>query len=196
MTISQPCGHQWHSDNHVNYMLGMWFHALQLSKTFIPSRKFIGSEWMYLDQELDYIRNNFTWLFALLCYKIIISFLLASEFSPNIEVLEDGVCSIIEHNLGLASYWWIIPFIQLFVYLLLFSLQTLCNLATILRFITINSINTFYLNISLWTWLVFALIAMTYCRIGKLTVVNSFHKLKSSTMGSFQSKESVKFHSH
>ena len=83
------------------------------------------------------------------------------------EVLEDGVCSIMENNLGLASYWWIIPFIQLFVYLLLFSLQTLCNLATILRFITINSINTFYLNFSLWIWLVFALTAMTYCRIGK-----------------------------
>ena len=24
-----------------NYMLGMWFHAIQLSTTFIPSRKFV-----------------------------------------------------------------------------------------------------------------------------------------------------------
>ena len=40
MTVSQPCGHWWHGDNHVNYVLGMWFHAVQLSTTFIPSRKF------------------------------------------------------------------------------------------------------------------------------------------------------------
>ena len=31
MTISQPYGHWWHGYNHVNYMLGMWFHAIQLS---------------------------------------------------------------------------------------------------------------------------------------------------------------------
>ena len=80
---------------------------------------------------------------------------------------DDGVCAIIEDNLGLSSYWWIIPFLQLFVYLLLFSMQMLCNLATVLSFITIHSINTFYFNFSLWVWLVFALIAMTYCRIGQ-----------------------------
>ena len=80
---------------------------------------------------------------------------------------DDGVCAIIEDNLGLSSYWWIIPFLQLFVYLLLFSMQMLCNLATVLSFITIHSINTFYLNISLWIWLVFALTALTYCRIGQ-----------------------------
>ena len=68
------------------------------------------------------------------------------------------------------SSWWArltSPLLQLFVYLLLFSLQTLCNLATVLSFITIHSINTFYLNISLWIWLVFALTALTYCRIGQ-----------------------------
>ena len=41
MTISQSCGHWLHGDNHVNYMLGMWFHAIQLSTTFIPSRNFV-----------------------------------------------------------------------------------------------------------------------------------------------------------
>ena len=45
----------------------------------------------------------------------------------------EGVCGLIEINLGLRSYWWIIPIVQLFLYLVLFSLQTLCNLATILR---------------------------------------------------------------
>ena len=41
MTVSQPCGHWWHDDNHVNYVLGMWFHTMQLSTTFIPSRNFV-----------------------------------------------------------------------------------------------------------------------------------------------------------
>ena len=43
MTISQPCGHWLHGDNHVNYKLGMWFYAIQLSSAFIPSRKFVYS---------------------------------------------------------------------------------------------------------------------------------------------------------
>ena len=37
MTISQPCRYWWHSDDHVNYILGMWFHAIQHLTTFIPS---------------------------------------------------------------------------------------------------------------------------------------------------------------
>ena len=90
-----------------------------------------------------------------------------SDYEDDVSDSDDGVCGIIEDNLGLSSYWWIIPFLQLFVYLLLFSLQMLCNLATVLSFITIHSINTFYFNFSLWVWLVFALIAMTYCRIGQ-----------------------------
>ena len=37
VTVSQPCRHHWH----VDFVLGMWFHAIQLSTTFIPSRKFV-----------------------------------------------------------------------------------------------------------------------------------------------------------
>ena len=70
-------------------------------------------------------------------------------------------------NLGLSDYWWIIPLIQLSFYILLFSLQTLCNLVTFLRCITITSINTFYLNISLWLWLLFLILATTYCGEGQ-----------------------------
>ena len=70
-------------------------------------------------------------------------------------------------NLGLSDYWWIIPCVQLAFYLFLFSLQTLCNLVTFLRCITITSINTFYLNFSLWVWLVFLILATTYCAEGR-----------------------------
>ena len=70
-------------------------------------------------------------------------------------------------NLGLSEYWWIIPLIQLSFYLLLFSLQTLCNLVTFLTCITITSINTFYPNISLWLWLLFLILATTYCGEGQ-----------------------------
>ena len=94
-----------------------------------------------------------------------------SDYEDEVSEPDDGVCGVIDNNLGLSSYWWILPFIQLFLYLLLFSLQTLCNLATVLSFITIHSINTFYFNFSLWVWLVFALVSMTYCRIGQSTNV-------------------------
>ena len=94
-----------------------------------------------------------------------------SDYEDEVSEPDDGVCGLINNNLGLSSYWWILPFIQLFLYLLLFSLQTLCNLATVLSFITIHSINTFYFNFSLWVWLVFALVSMTYCRIGQSTNV-------------------------
>ena len=70
-------------------------------------------------------------------------------------------------NLGLSDYWWIIPCVQLAFYLFLFSLQTLCNLVTFLTCIAITSINTFYLNFSLWVWLVFIILATTYCAEGR-----------------------------
>ena len=41
MTVSQPFRHCWQTgDNLVNYVLGMWCHAMQLSTTLIPFRKF------------------------------------------------------------------------------------------------------------------------------------------------------------
>ena len=41
MSLSQPYGPWQHGDNHVNYVLGMWFYAVQLSTTFISSRNLV-----------------------------------------------------------------------------------------------------------------------------------------------------------
>ena len=59
--------------------------------------------------------------------------------------------------------WWLVVILQLAALPAIILFQRLCILLPMLSFIHITNILTFYLNTSLWIWIIYLMIAIAQC---------------------------------